>query len=373
MRGLLRYNDAAALFCSLRRNGINIAQSRLLQSRLLHRPINVAFFGSDNFSVYSLDKILTLKHNGDDVVGNIDVITRKPKPKGRYGRSLHDFPVGVFAENKGVLVLRADDPHDIIHTLMNNDYDLAIAVSYGQLIPGKFIKNLTYGGLNVHPSLLPRYAGSSPIQHALMNDDSYTGVTVQTLHPTKFDHGSLITQSDRIPIQDSDDYGSLESRLGEVGGQLLQHTLKEKLYLNVPTITNDMTPSSATKIHHSAKEINWLTMSSRTIKRYCDALGPLYTFILAEPLKKKKKSSGASFKRVILQDINVAETNALNHYSIGSFIFDPNTNSTLVRTIDGEISVKVLTFECCQSEEASIFHQRLPKRIGNQLHQFSKK
>lgn len=366
MRGHLRYNDAATLFCSLRRNGINVAQSRLF-----HRPVNVAFFGSDHFSVYSLHKIITLKHFGDDI-GNIDVITRKPKPKGRYGRSLHDFPVGVYAENNGVLVLRADDPHDIIHTLMDNDYDLAIAVSYGQLIPGKFIKSLTYGGLNVHPSLLPRYAGSSPIQHALMNDDSYTGVTVQTLHPTKFDHGSLIAQSDAVPIQDSDDYGSLESRLGEIGGQLLHHTLKEKLYVDVSPITNDITPSSATKIHHSTKEINWNSMSSRTIKRYFDALGPLYTFIFAEPLKKKK-SSGGSFKRVILQGINVVETNALTHHSIGSFMFDPITNSTLVKTIDGEISVKVLTFECCQSEEASIFHQRLPKRIGNQLQQFSKK
>ena len=112
--------------------------------------------------------------------------------------------------------MRADTSQEITQLSEQYLFNLVIAVSYGRLIPSTFIQHCKYGGLNVHPSLLPKYSGSSPLQYALLNDDKFTGCTVQTLHPTKFDHGDIIIQSSEIPILDDDNSVSLFKNLARL-------------------------------------------------------------------------------------------------------------------------------------------------------------
>lgn len=271
--------------------------------RLIHNkydPLNIAFFGSGNFSVASLNKILELKDRCPEKVSSVKVITRSIKPSGRYMKTLSELPVSEFAMNHDIPILRADSSNEILELIGGNNFNLTIAVSYGKLIPAAFLNSCTYGGLNVHPSLLPKYSGSSPIQYALLNDDKTTGVTVQTLHPTKFDHGKIIAQSYEMEIKDGDNFDSLSDKLAQEGGDLLLEVINKGLFLNT-SLPNNNERSIAPKIDKSRSQALWHDYSARQVKRLYDALGPIYTFLNTRT--KKKGRFVEEKKRVILSSV----------------------------------------------------------------------
>lgn len=235
--------------------------------------LRIAYFGSDAFSVVLLRRLVENRRRLG--IASIDVITRSIKPTGRNRKRFVDVPVGAYAHDTGLPVHRADSSADIVG--LQQEFDLAVAVSYGKLIPHQFLARVRYGGLNVHPSLLPMYSGSSPIQYALMNDNPFTGVSVQTLHPTKFDRGDLLAQSGPIPIEDSDNYASLVPKLGEVGLHLLEETISTKRYLGEP-LPAQYPFSLAGKISPTMRQADW-HKPARTIRRLYDALGSIYTFV----------------------------------------------------------------------------------------------
>lgn len=334
----------------------------------IRSALRIAFFGSDRFSVYSLNHLLKLRNRRPELIESIDVVTRKLKPKGRNLKVMEDLPVGEFATQNNVNVLRADNTPEILDCLgYGNQFNLAIAVSYGKLIPKLFLDQLDFGGLNVHPSLLPRYSGSSPIQKALINDDEHTGVTVQTLHPTKFDKGQIISQSNPINIEDQDNYFTLEAKLGEFGGRLLANTLENGKYHDSIPLKSNYEYSLASKINPSQAQISWDTNKSRQIRRLSDALGPTYTYIYCAPFKKKM----GGFKRVILQDIQEIPALEKSNNTSGSFRLNEQQNTIEIFTVDGAISVGKLTFECCTVEDAKTFYKRLNKRIHNAEYVFT--
>jgi methionyl-tRNA formyltransferase len=77
----------------------------------------------------------------------------------------------------------------------DKEYDLAVVVSFGYFIPPHIISQFKYGAINVHPSLLPKYRGASPIQHAIMYGDEETGVSIQELDDKKFDAGKILASA----------------------------------------------------------------------------------------------------------------------------------------------------------------------------------
>jgi methionyl-tRNA formyltransferase len=77
----------------------------------------------------------------------------------------------------------------------SSSYDLGVVVSFGYFIPKRIIDAFQQGAINVHPSLLPRFRGASPIQHAIMHGDIETGVSIIELHPHQFDAGRILSQS----------------------------------------------------------------------------------------------------------------------------------------------------------------------------------
>ncbi|KAI9336662.1 formyl transferase, partial [Pilaira anomala] len=82
----------------------------------------------------------------------------------------------------------------------DKQYDLGVVVSFGYFIPPHIISAFKYGAVNVHPSLLPKYRGAAPIQHAIMYGDSETGVSVQELDDKEFDAGRILTQEKVVTI-----------------------------------------------------------------------------------------------------------------------------------------------------------------------------
>ncbi|CAK9441287.1 uncharacterized protein LODBEIA_P51560 [Lodderomyces beijingensis] len=274
---------------------------RWIHSR--HDPLRIAFFGSDHFSVESLSKLKRFKDENPHVVDKLTVITRSIKPKGRYLKNLQELPVGQWACANEVSIERADSSEDIMRlTSVSLDmFNLAIAVSYGKLIPSQFISQCKYGGLNVHPSLLPRYSGSSPIQYALLNDDKETGVTVQTLHPTKFDHGSIVAQSSAVEITDSDNYESLAIKLGRKGADLLVDVVSKGAFLNTRPLVNAYQRTLAPKISKSKSQALWQELSARQVKRVYDALGAVFTFLNVTVYRKGERVNEK--QRILLRDV----------------------------------------------------------------------
>ncbi|RCK56645.1 Methionyl-tRNA formyltransferase, mitochondrial [Candida viswanathii] len=258
------------------------------QFTLRRSPLWIAFFGSDDFSVASLAKLTqyqsTTTHHTPSPIESIHVITRSIKPTGRNMKAMVDLPIGKYAASQGIPVLRADTATEILDVLSQHQFNLVVAVSYGRLIPAQFIAQCRYGGLNVHPSLLPTYAGSSPLQYALLNDDASTGCTVQTLHPTKFDHGDVLLQSGEIPISGSDNLASLFDKFGEIGGDLLVRTIDQGLFVDPKPVVNDYQVEITGFVGQ---------LSARQIKRVWDALGPVFTFINVNLVRKRKPYWGS--------------------------------------------------------------------------------
>lgn len=111
---------------------------------------------------------------------------------------------------------------------------MVIAVSFGLLVPPRILSLARYGGLNVHPSLLPDLRGSAPIEHAILKGRECTGVSVQTLHPTAFDEGVVLAQSPPpgIAIGKGETAEELVRRLAEVGAEMLVDLLKTQKFVS---------------------------------------------------------------------------------------------------------------------------------------------
>ena len=114
-----------------------------------------------------------------------------------------------------------------------NPIDLVIAVSFGLFVPPRILNLATYGGLNVHPSLLPDLRGPAPIQHALLKGRKYTGVSIQTLHPKHFDQGIILAQTlaPGIKIPSDATVASLVTSLGDKGAEMLVEVLKSRTFV----------------------------------------------------------------------------------------------------------------------------------------------
>ncbi|MEA3272416.1 MAG: methionyl-tRNA formyltransferase [Patescibacteria group bacterium] len=101
--------------------------------------------------------------------------------------------------------------------------DIAVVAAYGHIIPKKILEIPKFGFLNIHPSLLPKYRGPSPIQNAILNGDKETGVSIMLLDK-KMDSGPILAQK-KVKINENETYETLRNRLAEIGAKLLIKTL----------------------------------------------------------------------------------------------------------------------------------------------------
>ncbi|CAY67581.1 Methionyl-tRNA formyltransferase, catalyzes the formylation of initiator Met-tRNA in mitochondria [Komagataella phaffii GS115] len=332
--------------------------------------LKVAYFGSDFFSIRCLDHLMNLSFKQHHI-GTLDLIAKHSKRGGRGNKQILETPIVSYAKLKQLNILRAEKNSEI-ESLSANSYDLAIAVSYGKLIPQTFLKSLRYGGLNVHPSLLPKYSGPAPLQHTILNGDSVTGVTVQALHPTTFDKGSVLKQEvchDYRP--DSETTESLGLKLADLGGPLLSDVVKftfDNLILPEPVETSNEY-SYAPKPSPSLYQINWNVLSTTEIIRRFNALGPLYTFKHCHVVKKPPFTG---LKRVILDKISpIADISSnLSAELTTPGMFTSVEDGLIIKSLDGYIKVKSLKFQGFGSQDSNSFMASLPKRTGDSVHVF---
>lgn len=178
--------------------------------------MKIVFFGSSSFSVPPLRSISSLVSC---------VVTRKTKPKGR-GYLLEETEVRREATNLQLPVIEIDSfKDDAIKELENIKPDLFVVASFGLIIPKWVLDIPSIGPINIHPSLLPKYRGPSPIQWALLNGDTETGITIMRINE-KMDAGNILYQ-ETIAIEAEDNAHTLSERLSKRSAEILPDFLNK--------------------------------------------------------------------------------------------------------------------------------------------------
>src|ERR1041385_5544152 len=213
--------------------------------------LRIIFMGTPEFAVPSLEALV---ENKFDVVA---VITAPDKPQGR-GQKLTASPVKECALKYSIPVLQPTNlkSPDFINELKSYNANLQIVVAF-RMLPEIVWAMPSIGTFNLHASLLPQYRGAAPINWAIINGETETGVTTFFLKH-EIDTGSIIFQ-EKEKINADDNVGSLYERLMKIGSGLVLKTVKAIEVGNVPTQTQIESSSlrHAPKIFKETCEINW--------------------------------------------------------------------------------------------------------------------
>lgn len=181
--------------------------------------MKILFMGTPDFALFSLRAMVEA---GEQIIG---VVTQPDQPKGR-GYLLTPPPVKVYAEEQGIAVyqpttLKSDEARETITALAP---DLIVVTAYGRILPPWILELPTHGCVNVHGSLLPAYRGAAPMQRAIMDGTTRTGITTMKMD-AGLDTGDMLL-SGEVAIAEDDDFEALHDKLGECSARVLLDTLR---------------------------------------------------------------------------------------------------------------------------------------------------
>ncbi len=246
-----------------------------------HQKKKIIFWGTPNFAAFILEKLISQGYCPQALITTSDKPVGKEKflnsPATKKIAQKYNLPVWQFDNLKNESVLK---------TLVDLKPDIFIIAAYGLIIPQEILKIPVQGCLNVHPSLLPRYRGASPIQAAILNNDKKTGTTIM-LMDEKVDHGPIISQK-KLKIKPGETTPSLTKKLALLSADLLIKILP--LWLENKIKTRPQKHKKATftrqikKIHG---QIFWYKPAQQIIQMW-RAYQPwpgIYTFFKGKMLK----------------------------------------------------------------------------------------
>ena len=266
--------------------------------------------GTPEFAVPSLEALLKSEHQ---VVG---VVTQPDRPKGR-GQTVTSPPVKMIAERAGIPLLqplKIKTP-DFFESLSAWKPELIAVTAFGRILPSTILHLPPKGCINVHGSLLPKYRGAAPVQWAVINGDTETGITTMIMDEG-MDTGPMLLQA-KLAISPDDTAETLASRLATLGGRLLIETIQllkdDRL---MPRQQNNAEATMAPLLKKEDGEIDW-TMSAQSLANRVRGLSPwpgAYTFLgeerwniwKAAPIEKDAQGKPGTVESVTKQSIQVA-------------------------------------------------------------------
>ena len=288
--------------------------------------MKVVFMGTPDFAVASLKAIHKSKHQ---IVG---VVTATDKPSGR-GKKLNSSAVKKYAQENGLTLFQPENlkKDSFKNELTRLNADIFIVVAF-RMLPKTIWEIPNYGTINLHGSLLPHYRGAAPINWAVINGESHTGVTTFIIDE-KIDTGEILLQ-EKIKINDGDNAGIIHDKLMTLGAQLILKTIdgfNENKLIPRTQISSDKTLKTAYKLNRENTKINW-SESSQKIRQLVLGLSP-YPSAWTTLISNDKTYNFKIFDA----DIN---SKKLNPGSI-----EINKNQFLVGTSDGSIELKIVQLE----------------------------
>lgn len=285
------------------------------------KDLRIVFMGTPDFAVATLAKLV---ENGYTIVG---VLTAPDRPAGR-GRKLQQSAVKTYALEKGLTVLQPTNlkSQDFLSTLNNLGANLQIVVAF-RMLPKAVWEMPQYGTFNLHASLLPDYRGAAPINWAIMNGETKTGVTTFFIDD-KIDTGEIILQ-ESTTIAEDDTAGILHDKLMDLGADLVLKTV-QLIKNGTVTTSKQKDPKilkSANKIHKETCEVDW-SKSLDEIYNHIRGLSPY-------PTSWSTLTNGN--EELSFKIYRVTKENAAHHLTIGTLIFDKKEIRVAVK--DGFINL----------------------------------
>lgn len=229
--------------------------------------MKIVFMGTPDFAVASLKALV---ENDCEVVA---VITAPDKPSGR-GLVMHETPVKKYAVSQGIPVLQPEklkNP-EFLEQLRSYQADLQVVVAF-RMLPEVVWNMPSIGTFNLHGSLLPQYRGAAPINWAVINGDTETGVTTFFIQQ-EIDTGNIIF-AEKLPILPEDNAGTIHDKLMELGASLVVKTVRAIEAGSYPQIPQDMSAElkAAPKIFKETCQIDW-SLSAEKIHNFVRGLSP---------------------------------------------------------------------------------------------------
>lgn len=320
--------------------------------------MNILFIGTSDFATPILESLIK-----DPAFNITNVVTQPDKPVGR-DQKLQPSPVKLIALKYKISLFQPEKIKEQknIETIKKMQPDLIIVAAYGQILSKEILEIPTFGCLNVHASLLPKYRGASPIQFAILNGDKKTGITI-ILMDEKMDTGKIV-QNTKIEIQNNDDSQILHDKLAKEGAKLLIEILpkyiqeaknliklwEEKFHKNLTInqidfidslfifnnsslIKQDESKATYTKIFKKEDgKIDW-TKSAQEIERQIRAFSPW-----PGSFTKFENKNLKIFKTEITQEISPS------YFQLGDFFLTQN-NQLAVKCKDRILIIKELQLE----------------------------
>ncbi|KAL4956973.1 formyl transferase [Aspergillus filifer] len=281
------FSRGASSLCSYRRLGLWPSfRSRCLSTKA-HDSLRILFCGSDDFSIASLQALHAEHVKQPDRIASIDVVCRPGKRVGRGLKQIREVPIKAAATKLSLPIHEIDTFRGWQPPVFpDGPINLIVAVSFGLFVPPRILNGAKYGGLNVHPSLLPDFRGPAPLHHTLLAGRTKTGVTLQTLHSQHFDHGAILAQTPspgfNIPNPDTCTVPELLDIVSPKGADILVEGIRQGLF--VPPVKDAGWYSAkeedlihAVKIKSEDRHIDWATWNSADISRRHRVLGPLWS------------------------------------------------------------------------------------------------
>ena len=218
--------------------------------------MKIVFFGNPEFCNHPLLQLNESKHS------IVSVVTNKDKKSGR-GLKLNQTFVKKLSLDLNLPIIEVDDinSNQLHSKLASLNADIFIVVAFS-ILPNSIITIPKYGAINIHPSILPKYRGASPIQFALLNGDNKTGVSIISLNQN-IDAGNILGQ-EKISINKNDTFGYLHDKLSVLGSELLIEVVNNLEAKKIePIIQDDSLKTLAPKIKKEDLKICWNQSSSR--------------------------------------------------------------------------------------------------------------
>ena len=236
------------------------------------KKLKIIFMGTPDFAAPALKQLVS---NNYEISA---VITAPDKPIGRK-QEVTPPPIKKLALQYKIPVLQPEKilnsswpKPDLKSQILNLNPDLIVVSAYGKIIPKEILDIPQYGSLNIHPSLLPKYRGPSPIQFAILNGEKITGATIM-LMDEKMDHGPILAQ-EKIEIPSDETSQTLHDKLAQLGADLLIKTIPQYVQGEIKPKPQDEKNASYTKIlTREDGKIDW-RKSAESIERQIRAFTP---------------------------------------------------------------------------------------------------
>jgi len=317
-----------------------------------NEKLKIVFMGTPEFGAIILEGLI--KGNYKPCL----VITAPDKPVGRK-QILTPPPVKQIAQKYNTPIEQPEKILNLKSEILNLTPDLIVVAAYVQILPKEILEIPKFGCLNVHPSLLPRWRGPSPIQYTILNGDEKTGVTIIKM-TEKVDSGPIVAQKELSSFTEKETYQTLHNQLAEKGAKLLFQTIPKWIKGEIKPEPQDESKTTYTKIlTREDGEIDW-KKSAEAIERQIRAFDPWPGGWTFWPVLKD------TFGRIKILEAKIFKSPDSKTYPIGKVLVIPQ-NKAAVQCGRDFLLIEKLQIEGKREMNSEEFLRGHPDFIGTIL------